>query len=151
MRQLVALLVLAVATVVAEPADAGDMPLVVIVHPSRTDALGVPDLARIYLRTRRFWADGTPIVPLNREAGSTAREGFSRHVLGSDSAHWAGYWNDAYFNGSFPPPVLSSSAAVKRYVANEPEAIGYVDPAEVDDTVRVVLTLDGPGSNGPRR
>jgi len=151
MRRLATLLVLVHATLVAGPAGAGDAPLRVIVHPSRTDALAVPDVARIYLRKRRFWNDGTPIVPLNREPGSAARETFSRHVLGSDSARWAGYWNDAYFNGIFPPAVLSSSAAVKRYVANDPGAIGYVDPADVDDTVRVVLTLDGPGSGGPRR
>jgi ABC-type phosphate transport system substrate-binding protein len=97
-------------------------------------------------RTRRFWRDGTPIVPLNREPGSAAREAFSHQVLGGDSARWASYWNDAYFNGVFPPAVLSSSAAVKRYIASEAGAIGYVDPADVDDTVRVVLELRGSGA-----
>ena len=143
--------VLLFALLATGPVGAGDTPLVVIVHPSRTDTLGLSDLAGIYLRKRRLWDDGAPIVPLNRESGSAARETFSVRVLGSDSAHLASYWNDAYFNGIFPPAVLSSSAAVKRYVANEPQAIGYIDPADVDDSVRVVLTLVPPGPGEHRR
>jgi ABC-type phosphate transport system substrate-binding protein len=148
-RHLVAALVLAL--LATRPVGAGDAPLVVIVHPSRTDTLGLSDLAGIYLRKRRLWYDGAPIVPLNREAGSAARETFSVRVLGSDSTHLASYWNDAYFNGIFPPAVLSSSAAVKRYVASEPQAIGYIDPADVDDSVRVVLTLLTKGPREHRR
>ena len=54
--------------------------LVVVVNPARTDHVDVHTLARIYLRTRRFWDDGTPIVPLNLEAGSREREAFTRRV-----------------------------------------------------------------------
>jgi ABC-type phosphate transport system substrate-binding protein len=143
MRLLAAALLLAL--LATGRVGAGDTPLVVIVHPSRTDTVGLSDLAGIYLRKRRLWYDGAPIVPLNRESGSAARETFSTRVLGSDSAHLASYWNDAYFNGIFPPAVLSSSAAVKRYVATEPQAIGYIDPADVDDSVRAVLTLVATG------
>jgi ABC-type phosphate transport system substrate-binding protein len=122
--------------------DARDPALVVIVHPSRMESLDLSDVARIYLRKRRLWADGTAIVPLNREAGSGPREVFSVRVLGARTAELASYWNRAYFDGVFPPAVLSSGGAVVRYVANEPRAIGYVAPEEVDGSVRVVLTLD---------
>ena len=148
MRRRAILIVLALLPLMTRPLGAADARLAVIVHPSRADRVSVADVARIFLRTRRFWRDGTPIVPLNREPGSAAREAFSHQVLGGDSARWASYWNDAYFNGVFPPAVLSSSAAVKRYVASEAGAIGYVDPADVDDTVRVVLELRGSGA-GP--
>ncbi len=99
------------------------------------------DLTNIYLKRRRFWDDGTPIVPLNREAGSTARETFSRRVLGGPSATFVGYWNDQYFHGVFPPATLSSSDAVKRYVAADRNAIGYVWSDELDDSVRVLLRI----------
>jgi len=86
-------------------------------------------------------AGRSPIVPLNREAGSKLREAFSQRVFDSSSAALAEYWNEQYFLGMFPPATLSSTLAVKRYVAVEPNAIGYVESAAVDGTVRVALEL----------
>jgi ABC-type phosphate transport system substrate-binding protein len=117
--------------------------LVVVVNPARTDHIDVHTLARIYLRTRRFWDDGTPIVPLNLEAGSREREAFTRRVLGGSGDGWlAMYWNERYFHGVFPPTVVSSSASVKRWLATDPGAIGYFDARDVDESVRVILKLD---------
>lgn len=51
----------------ALPADvAGGKTLVVIVHPARKVQLDLEDVARIYLKKRRFWDDGQPIVALNQ-------------------------------------------------------------------------------------
>jgi hypothetical protein len=125
-------------------AAAADGPaLVVVVNPGRTDRIDVHTLARIYLRTRRFWDDGTPIVPLNLEAGSRERDAFTRRVLGGGGDGWlATYWNERYFHGVFPPTVVSSSASVKRWLATDRGAIGYFDARDVDDSVRVILKLD---------
>jgi ABC-type phosphate transport system substrate-binding protein len=130
-----ALLIASARATPAEPA------LVVIVNRHRPAALSLAEVSNIYLKKRRFWDDGTPIVPLNREPGSGAREDFSRRILGAPSGAFAAYWNQQYFHGVFPPVALSSGAAVKRYVAAERDAIGYVDASEVDDSVRVVLRL----------
>ena len=40
-----------------------------------------------------------------------------------------------------PPATLASTAAVRRYVAADRRAIGYVPAAEVDASVRVILYL----------
>src|SRR5439155_890460 len=95
------------------------------VHPERAAALDIEDVARIYLRKRRFWGDGTPIVALNREPGTVARVAFSHGVLHADPPRLQAYWDQQYFAGIFPPSVLSSGAAVKRYVAADRAAIGY--------------------------
>lgn len=121
---------------------AADPALVVIVHPERTDALTRDDLARIFLARKHFWGDGSPIVPINLPAGGPLRERFSREVLHDDSAHLAAYWNEQYFHGVLPPAVLSSTDAVKRYVAGERRAIGYIEASRVDGSVRVVLTIE---------
>ncbi len=117
------------------------VPIAVVVHPARADRLGTEELAEIYLKKRRFWDDGAPILPLNQPPGTTARESFSRRVLGGTSQSFAEYWNEQYFHGIFPPATLSSDEAVKRYVAAERNAIGYIEATDVDDTVRVVLHL----------
>jgi len=122
-------------------ARAVEMTIAVIVDPSRRATLSEEDVARIFPRKQRFWPDGSPIVPLNREAGSKLREAFSQRVFDSSSAALAEYWNEQYFLGMFPPATLSTTLAVKRYVAVEPNAIGYVESAAVDGTVRVALEL----------
>jgi ABC-type phosphate transport system substrate-binding protein len=94
------------------------------------------------LRKRRFWEDGAPIIPLNREAGSTLREAFSRRVFGTGSAQLSTYWNEQYFQGVLPPATLSSSESMKRFVAQERNAIGYVELEAADASVRVALVLD---------
>ena len=126
----------------ATPAASVEPSVAVIVHPDRRVTLTIDDLASIYLKRRLFWSDGQPIIALNRESGSAVREHFSRRVFGSNSAHLAAYWNEHYFQGIFPPTTLSSTAAVKRYVATERNAIGYIRVDELDDSVRVVLQLE---------
>jgi ABC-type phosphate transport system substrate-binding protein len=116
--------------------------IAVIVHPARTVALDRDDVSRIFLRARRFWDDGAPIVPLNLEAQSDLRDAFTRRVLRMSVPELQRYWNERYFHGIFPPRVLSSGAAVKRYVATDRDAIGYVDASEVDASVRTVLTIE---------
>ena len=142
MRRAGALLCTAIALLIPRPAVPEERALVIVVHPERAAALDIEDVARIYLRKRRFWDDGTPIVALNREPGTAARVAFSRRVLHADPPRLQAYWDQQYFAGIFPPSVLSSGAAVKRYVAADRAAIGYIEWSEVDDSVRVVLKVE---------
>lgn len=142
MRRIGTILSAALLLLSATPTLAAAPALVVIVHPQRVETLSVQDVANIYLRKRRFWSDGTPIVPLNQDSGGAMRERFSRRVLGAASADFSSYWNEQYFHGVFPPVALSSTAAVKRYVAADANAIGYIEADDVDGSVRVVLRLE---------
>jgi ABC-type phosphate transport system substrate-binding protein len=140
-RRLLALFVLLVASA-ARPVEAQD--LAVIVNGARTDQPSMAEIKQIYLKQRRFWSDGGRIVAVNRESGSPPRAAFDGHVFGSRVGQLAVYWNRQYFQGVLPPATLASDEAVKRFVASEREAIGYVHPAVVDDSVRVVLQLTHP-------
>jgi len=124
------------------PAESAEPTLAVIVNTKRSMSLDLEDVTRIYLKQRRFWADGEAIVPVNREPESPARETFSKRALGHGSAYFADYWNGQYFQGILPPVTLSSDEAVKRYVATNPDAIGYIDAREVDGSVHLVLRLE---------
>jgi hypothetical protein len=115
--------------------------LVVVVHPEREASVDLAELSQIYLRKRRFWSDGAAILPINREAGSDIRSVFERAVFGAEQRRLPVYWNREYFRGVLPPPTLASGAAVKRFVAGERRAIGYLRSSEVDGSVRAVLVL----------
>jgi hypothetical protein len=114
----------------------------VIVHPSRTEAFDEDSLRLVYVRQRRYWRDGSPILPVNRDAGSAERQAFNERVIHLPPARLAAYWNERYFDGVFPPITLSSDVAVLRYVARDRNAVGYVAAATVDDSVRVALRLE---------
>lgn len=114
----------------------------VIVHPERRTELSPDEVAQIYLRRKRFWDDGSVVVPLNLPAQVPLRERFSRLVLNQTGPRLADYWNRLYFDGILPPATLASTEAVRRYVASDPNAIGYVPVSEVDGSVRVVMHLE---------
>lgn len=40
------------------------------------------------------------------------------------------------------PIILQDAAAVKKAVISDPKAIGYIDKAAVDGSVKVVMSLD---------
>jgi ABC-type phosphate transport system substrate-binding protein len=125
----------------ALPAQAQDR-LAVIVRADRTADLSREEVGQIFLKKRRFWREGAAIVPVNRNASSIARELFTNLVFDQPARFLNRYWNRQYYQGVLPPITLASDEAVKRFVALEPHAIGYIDAALVDDSVRVVLVLD---------
>ena len=114
----------------------------VIVHPERRAELSLDEIAQIYLRRKRFWTDGSIIVPLNLPSTASLRVHFSQAVLNQTETRLADYWNRQYFYGVLPPATLASTEAVRRYVASDPNAIGYVPASEVDGSVRVILHLE---------
>jgi ABC-type phosphate transport system substrate-binding protein len=132
-----ALLVLAPASIAGQEGR-----VAVIVHPQRRAELSPDEVAQIYLRRKRSWDDGAAIVPLNLPSQAPLREQFSHIVLRQTEPRLADYWNRQYFYGVLPPATLASTEAVRRYVASDPNAIGYVPIAEVDGSVRVVLHLE---------
>jgi hypothetical protein len=131
----------ALLAVLAASAAAEDHALAVITHPSRPIALTTNDLRRFFLKQRRFWPDGSPVIPINRSAATPARTTFDESVFGAEVSSLAAYWNQRYFEGLFPPLTLDSAEAVQRYVAARPNAVGYVDAASVDASVHVAVRL----------
>ncbi len=121
---------------------AAESPLVVIVHRSRHSPISVEEVARIFLKKQRYWKDGAPVVPINREARSASRRVFEQYFLVRVRSDLVAYWNEQYFHGVFPPATLESDEAVKRYVGADSNAIGYIAADLVDDSVRVVHRLD---------
>jgi hypothetical protein len=62
-------------------------------------------------------------------------------VFGVDPDMMENYWNEQYFRGISPPPVVASSEAMLRFVEATRGAVGYVPSCEVDSRVVVIMTL----------
>jgi ABC-type phosphate transport system substrate-binding protein len=123
--------------------QASDVRVTLIAHPTRAGQLSKADVRAIYLKRKGLWNDGQPIIPINREAGSDARELFSERVFGRSSRRLAVYWNQRYFEaGEFPPSTLVSEEGVVRFVSDNRNAIGYVTNPNLPDSVVAVLVLE---------
>ena len=103
--------------------------------------ISVQQLADIYLLKQTFWADKTPVVPVNREALSAERGKFSEGVFNLSPQELAEYWNRLRFQGKAPPLVQTSDQAVLGFVRNVPGAIGYINADQVPAEVKILMRI----------
>jgi hypothetical protein len=117
-----------------------DDPYVVIVHPSNTfDALSRSRVAFLFLRRVSRWPFGAEVVPVDLSKPQRVRLEFLAQVLRTTEEQLSEYWIDQRVTRGVSPPVqLSNTAALKAFVAARPGAIGYIPPADLDSTVKVL-------------
>ena len=114
--------------------------IAVIVHPSNSSAIDPGVVERLYLGKNSQFPDGSEALPINIGAGSSL-DNFNSSVLGRSTAQVKSYWSKQIFTGKgTPPKEVGNDASVLDLVANNKNAIGYVDAAQVSDGVKVVFT-----------
>jgi len=103
-------------------------------------SLSKSQVADIFLgKTVRF-PDGVPAVPIDQEEGSPAREEFYATFMGKSPAQIKSHWTKIIFTGRGQPPrAVSNSAEVRKLIAANPQAIGYIERSAVDDRVKVLV------------
>jgi ABC-type phosphate transport system substrate-binding protein len=113
--------------------------VVVVVHPSNDTAINAKTVKRIFLGKEKKFSNGKEALPLNQVPASGARSFFDTDTLGRSSTQIAAYWSKLVFTGKgIPPKELDNDGAVLAIVADNPNAIGYVDSASVSDAVKVI-------------
>jgi ABC-type phosphate transport system substrate-binding protein len=89
-------------------------------------------------RTVRF-PDGRPAVPIDQTEGTAARSEFYTDFGGKSAAQIKAYWSKIIFTGrGQPPKEVPSGDEIKKLLALNPSAIGYIDRNLVDDSLRIV-------------
>jgi hypothetical protein len=78
-------------------------------------------------------------VPIDQAEDSAARAEFYAKVADKSAAQMKAYWSKIIFTGRGQPPTeVANGAEMKRRIAENPDAMGYIDEKLLDDTVRVV-------------
>jgi ABC-type phosphate transport system substrate-binding protein len=102
-------------------------------------ALTKSQVADIFLGKVARFPDGSAAVPIDQAEGSPAREEFYLAFTGKSPSQLNAHWSKIIFTGRGQPPAeVADAAEVKRRLAANPNAIGYVDAALVDATLRIV-------------
>lgn len=88
-----------------------------------------------------FLGKSTMFTPIEHPDGALRSE-FYKKVLDKDASQVKAIWSRLVFTGkATAPKELASSAEVKKAVAADVNAIGYIEKAQADDTVKVILTV----------
>ena len=116
----------------------------VVVNPKSAAASMTADqVASIFLGKSSTLPSGATAAAADQAEGSAVREQFYSKVAGKQAAQVKAAWSRLVFSGkATPPKELGSSAEVKKFVAANPDAIGYIEKSAVDGSVKVVLTVD---------
>jgi len=110
--------------------------IVVIVNPKNPATRMFSEQAAQF-----FLGKSTLFTPIEHTDGPLRNE-FYKKVLDKDSTQVKAIWSKLVFTGkASAPKELGSSADVKKAVAADPQAIGYIEKSQVDDTVKVILTV----------
>jgi len=127
---------LAVAAFVYTAVAVNAAELVVIANPA-VGPLTKDQVADLYLGKNQTF------TPIDQAEGSAAFADFYKKASGRDVAQVKATWSRIVFSGKGQAPKqVPDSAAMKKAVASDPKAVGYIEKGAVDSTVKVVLTLD---------
>ncbi len=118
--------------------------VVVIVNPGANISEITPKQAKsLFLGKAKKLPDGEKAKVVDQSKSSASREVFLKKVLKKSEKKLKAYWSKQVFSGkASPPKQLDDDAAVKSFVSSTAGAIGYIDSASLDDSVKPVLTID---------
>ena len=111
--------------------------IVLVVSPkSALASITQEQAAQLYLGT------ATNMTPLDKAEASLLRAEFYKKVTNKEPAQVRAIWAKLVFTGKGRMPrELAGNEEVKKAVAADPNAIGYIDKSAVDASVKVVLSV----------
>lgn len=123
---------LAVVLMLAAGAARADV-VVVVSAKSAVAQLTKDQVADIFLGT------GGKGEPIDQDAAAVREEFYSK-VTGKSAAQVKTHWAKQSFSGKgTPPKSVAGDDEVKKALAANPNAIGYIEKSKVDDSVKTVL------------
>ncbi len=111
----------------------------VVANKANSATINDSDISRLFLGKLKQYANGTKVEPINQKMGSVIRNEFESKVLKKSASQIKAYWSKRVFSGKGKPPKeVTSDQEVLAIVSANAGAIGYVDAANVNDSVKVV-------------
>ncbi|NRB37907.1 MAG: phosphate ABC transporter substrate-binding protein [Pseudomonadales bacterium] len=116
--------------------------VVVVSNQNATAELDEKQVYNIFMGKAKSFPDGEKALPVDQKKGTENRDAFRETILQKSSSQLNTYWSRLIFTGKGTPPQESGdSADVKSLISDNPNLIGYIDSADVDASVKVLLEL----------
>jgi hypothetical protein len=129
-----ALAVAGFAALAAAPAQA-EVAIIVSAHSSQA-----PQVAQV---CQAFLGKVKSPTPINLNEKNPLRDEFFAKACKKDPVQVQAMWGKLIFTGTGTPPAeVDSAAAMKKAVAADPNAVGYIDKKDADASIKVVATAN---------
>jgi ABC-type phosphate transport system substrate-binding protein len=113
--------------------------VVIVSAESPVVKLSNDQINRIFLGKSDTFPDQRAATPIDQPEGRGIRDEFYDKVVHKSPSQVTAYWARVIFTGDGrPPKLMDGDLAVRQAVAADPSAIGYIDSANVDGSVRIV-------------
>lgn len=91
----------------------------------------------------QFFLGKSPMfIPVDLPENSPLRAQFYQKVTGKEAGEVSAIWARLVFTGKAAAPrVVRSSADMKKAVAADPNAIGYIEKSALDGSVKAILAV----------
>ncbi|MFK3738100.1 hypothetical protein [Massilia sp. TN1-12] len=110
--------------------------VVVIVNPKASESSMSKDQVAQF-----FLGKSSAMAPVDQPESAAIRTEFYKKVTDKDASQVKSLWSKLVFTGKATmPKEAADSAAVKKMVAADPKAIGYIEKSALDGSVKAVYT-----------
>lgn len=119
--------------------------VVVVNSASGLTELTQQQVIDIYMGRIQAVTNGGRVVPYDQPLDSEIRAAFYQHLTGKSVASVNAYWARLLFTGrAAPPKQVSDNMSIMNILAENLNAIGYIDDKDLDDRVSVIfkMTID---------
>jgi ABC-type phosphate transport system substrate-binding protein len=133
MKQLIQASIGAAVLFLAVPAMAE---VVAVVNPKAAESSMTKDQVAQF-----FLGKSSAFTPVDQPDSAPVRAEFYKKVTDKEASQVKALWSKLVFTGKATmPKEAGDSAAVKKAVAADPKAIGYIEKSAVDASVKVVYS-----------
>ena len=134
-------LFIALVTSLCASASGADVVVVVVSAKSQVMVLNPNQISDIFLGKTNTFPNGRQALPIDLTEGTPARDEFYAKLTGKSAAQIKAHWSKIIFTGrGLPPKEVLNGNEVKRRLAENPNAISYMDQNMVDNSVRVLYS-----------
>ena len=112
---------------------------IVVIGHANVHKIDLATVQRIFMG-KTIEVDGVRVQPANGAPNLVARQRFLSQYLQTDEDQYVAYWTvRRYVGKGTPPHEVKQTAEMIEFVSKTPGAIGYVDEADVQPGMNVVL------------
>lgn len=116
--------------------------LSIVVGKSSTNKAGLEELKQMFSGAKTSWDNGNK-VQIADQADSDVGKKFYDKFIGKSAVQVRSQWMKLVLSGQGSAPVkCSDDAAVKKAVAENPNAVGYISSGAVDATVKEIGKIE---------
>ena len=134
MRYLTIVLVLAL-LLVSSAALAADY-VVITNNDNPVTALSAKEVKNYYLGKQTSWSNGSKVTVYTQN-DSGIHQPFLKQLVRKSPQQYTTYWKKSLFTGTgLPPKDFASDDEMKKAVAAQPGAIGYISASALDGSVK---------------